>query len=304
MSENAEVVEVVEDADTGAETVEGTEGGEAVEQKEKPFAAWDLPKPEPKIPAHIPYDRFKQVNEERAQFFEDNRAMAARIKELESAQEKASRVPDPDEIDIKDFDNPQDYLRARDKAVAAKIRADIQADTAAREQEQIQARQVQEISHRYITNLQTHAAENPDVMRAKEFFDAYADNINPGVGRELLSDPNVGHVMVRIATDKNLLQQFFQGDETDAKRLINRVSARIDAERELTPKQIAEGGEEAAPQRRTGPAPMRGSVDPRQAILSSLPVRVAPTPARQRLDLYKDADKMTMAQYRKARSGK
>lgn len=306
MSDQTEVIEEVLDADTGAESTEGAEGGEGgehVEQEPKRFAAWDLPKPEPKIPAHIPYDRFKQVNEERQQFFEDNRAMAKRIQELEAAQAKAAEVPDPDEIDPNDFDNPKDFLRARDKAIAAKIRAEIQADIAAKEQAGLQEKQAQEIGQRYMTNLQAHAAENPDVIRAKEFFDTYAANVDPIVGRELLSDPNVGHVMVRLATDQKLLTQFFEGDPAAAIRLINRVSARIDAERELTLRQQAEEGEEPAP-RRAVPAPMRAAVDPRQALLSALPVRVAPTPVRQRLDIYKDADKMSLAQWRKARSGK
>lgn len=301
-NEQTEVVEEAQDADTGAEGTESSEGeGQEGEQEAKAFKAWDLPKPEPKVPTHIPYDRFKQVNEERNQFFDDARTAAAQIKELQAQIDKLSNVPDPDDINPDDFDSPKAYLAARDKALAAKIRAENQADFAAKEQERLQERQLQEIGQRYMTNLQAHAAENPDVLRANEFFDAYAENVDPVVGRELLSDPNVGHVMVRLATNQELLTQFFRADPAAAIRLINRVSARIDAERELTPKQAAAEQGEA---RRGVPAALRTSADPRAALLDSLPVRVAPTPARQRLDIYKDADKMTMAQYRKLRSGK
>ena len=298
--------EIEQDVQEGA-GAEGGEGGqEGKPEAEKPFQAWeDLPKPEPKIPAHIPYDRFKQVNEERAQFFEDNKALGGKIKELEAQIAKLQAVPDPEDLDPDDFPTVKEYLAARDRASAVKIRADLKQELAQEEQQRLQEQQAQAVAQQYASNLERHTAEDPNVPRAKDFFDTYASMIDPEVGRELLSDPNVGHVMVRLATNKELLAKFFQSTPDQAIRLINRVSERIDAERELKPK-VAEGdgaGAQAvaAPPRRPVPAPLQVQTDPRAKILAALPTQIRTPAAPPGVDLYKDAEKMTMAQYRRAR---
>lgn len=318
MSTEAPAQEVIEDefgntvhqdaepkpAATGEEGGEGSgeEGGE-----EKPFHAWDLPKPEPKLPAHVPYDRFKQVNEERTQFFEDNRALAKQLQELEAKLAKLDQVVDPEEIKIEDYDTPQAYLAARDKAVAAKIKAEVAADLTRKEQERVQEQQIQAIAQQFTANLQKHAAEDPNVMKAKDFFDAYAENVPPEVGKELLSDPNVGHVMVRIATNQELLTKFFQSTPDQAIRLINRISARIEAERELKPAASpAEDGAGVTPRRAAPVAPtaLQLPPDPRAKSQAAMPVQVKATPTPGRLDLYRDAENMTMQQWREARRAK
>ena len=271
---------------------------------EKPFQAWDLPKPEPVTPRHVPYDRFAQVNTEKTELFEDNRALAKRNQELQAEIEKLSKVQDPDELDPADFTDPKEYLKAYASAVKAAARAEAKLEIAEREQERVQLAQVQELGSRFQTNLQTQAAEDPNVTAAASFFDQYADQVAPAVGRELLADPNVGHVMVRLATNKGLLQQFFNGTPDQAIRLINRISARIEAERELRPaaSQAEDGVQVDAPASRGVPAPLRlPEADPRTQIRAALPAQVRATPAAGRIDLYKDAENMSMAQYRAAR---
>lgn len=277
------------------------------EGEEKPFRAWELPKPEPVTPKHVPYDRFAQVNTEKTELFEDNRALAKRNQELQAEIEKLSKVQDPDELDPNDFEDPKEYLRAYSKAVATKARAEARQEIAEAEQARLQQAQVQELGARFQTNLQAQAAEDPNVTAAANFFDQYADQVAPAVGRELLADPNVGHVMVRLATDKALLQQFFSGTPDQAIRLINRISARIEAERELRPAASPDedGVQVDAPARRGVPAPLRlPTPDPRAQIRAALPAQVRTTPGAGRIDLYKDAENMSLAQWREARRAK
>lgn len=273
---------------------------------EKPFQAWDLPKPEPTTPRHVPYDRFAQVNTEKTELFEDNRALAKRNQDLQAEIEKLSKVQDPDELKLEDFDSPQAYLAARDKAIVAKVRAEIKADLARDEQERVHAAQIKELGTRFESSLAAQAAEDPNVTAAASFFDQYADQVAPAVGRELLADPNVGHVMVRLATNKDLLGQFFNGTPDQAIRLINRISARIEAERELRPaaSPAEDGVQVDAPARRGVPAPLRlPEPDARAQIRNALPAQVRATPAAGRIDLYRDAENLSMAQWRKARGG-
>jgi hypothetical protein len=296
------IVDDNQDPDLDAPVVDG-EGQPAV-PPEKPFQAWDLPKPEPTTPRHVPYDRFAQVNTEKTELFEDNRALAKRNQELQAEIEKLSNVQDPDELDPNDFADPKEYLKAYSKGVAAKARAEVKQELAESEQDRIQQAQVQELGSRFQTNLQAQAAEDPNVTAAASFFDQYADQVAPAVGRELLADPNVGHVMVRLATNKDLLNQFFSGTPDQAIRLINRISARIEAERELRPaaSPAEDGVPVDTPARRGVPAPLRlPEPDARAQIRNALPAQVRATPAAGRIDLYKDAENMSMAQYRAAR---
>lgn len=277
------------------------------EGEEKPFRAWELPKPEPVTPKHVPYDRFAQVNTEKTELFEDNRALAKRNQELQAEIEKLSKVQDPDELDPNDFADPKEYLKAYASAVKAAARAEAKLEIAEAEQARIQATQSQELETRFKGNLAAQAAEDVNVTAAASFFDQYAGHVNPIVGRELLADPNVGHVMVRLATDKALLQQFFNGTPDQAIRLINRISARIEAERELRP--AASPDEDSvqvdAPVRRGVPAPLRlPTPDPRAQIRAALPAQVRATPGAGRIDLYKDAENMSLAQWREARRAK
>lgn len=276
------------------ETEQESEGESEQESTTEEFKAWDLPKP--KQPNHVPYERFQQVHTEREQFFRDATEMRSKISELEQTIEKLKQVPDPDDIDPTKFDTPQEYLAARDKAIAVKIRAEVAQDLAEREQVALQTQHLQQIGQRYEANLQEQAKEDPNVVKAKAFFDDYADLINPIAGRELLADPHVGRIMLRIATDKKLVQEFFQGSPDSQIRMINRLSARIDTERELKAKSAKAApealdlgdtdGKPAAPPQRRAPVPMQ--------------VKAGATGTRK-FDIYKDADKMTLAQWRKAR---
>lgn len=274
------------------------------EPKEEPFRAWELAKPEPVAPRRVPYDRFAQVNTENTELFEDNRALVKRNQELQAEIEKLSKVQDPDELDPADFTDPKEYLKAYAGAVKAAARAEAKLEIAETEQARVQAAQVQELEARFKGNLAAQAAEDKSVTAAADFFDQYAGHVNPIVGRELLADPNVGHVMVRLATDKALLQQFFSGTPDQAIRLINRISARIEAERELRPaaSPAEDGVQVADPARRGVPAPLRlPDPDPRAQIRAALPAQVRTTPGVGRIDLYKDAENMSLTQYRAAR---
>lgn len=287
--ETTEHTETEQETDVADEqTAEDDESGE-----EKPFRAWELPKPAAKTPHAVPYDRFREVHSEREALFQDNKEMARRLQELEQQIAKANEVPNPDDLNPADFETPQAYLAARDKAIAAKIRADIKAELAQEEQQRIQAQQADQLWSTSQANLTAQAKEDPNVHAAYKFFDDYADQLQPVVGAELLRDPNVGHVMVRIATNKELLTQLFRGTPDQGIRLINRISARIDAERES--KTRAPAGDEV-------PEPLQRTAQPAAARRAPAPIQVKPTGTPKRtFDLYKDADKMTLAQWRKAR---
>jgi len=273
------------------EAVEGADPAPPVEPEA--FRAWDhVKKPEAKEPDNIPYSRFKDVNDERKAFVARSEILETKVAELEARNAELSKVVDPDDLEIGDFATPQEYLKAFQKATVQKARAEFEAAQNEKEQARTVEQQRKEIGERYIANITKATAANPEIGRAKEFFDEHASYVNPEVGRELLSDPNVGEVMHAIATNQDLLTKLFQGTPAEGIRLINRLSARIDAQRDAAP--VGE-----AP---SAPVVVPRAIDPRSAIRASLPHQVKHTaPVDLAGDLIRNAGKMTSAQYRAAR---
>jgi len=207
----------------GQAAPEGGAPTDPAPQDPPPFRAWEA-KREP--PPSIPYSRFVEVNTEATTYRQKAEQLERQIQEL---QARDAKLPaSPDDVKPEDFPNdPQGYLKALTAAVARKTREDaiqeVRQEFQARE---IQAQAVRE-QQTFEASIQEAAKENPDVVAARRFFDEHADKIHPAVARELILDKNVGHLMVRLATDQGLLEKLFQGHPVDAIRMIHGEAALI-----------------------------------------------------------------------------
>ena len=257
------------DVSTSAEG-DANEGGESSEGAPKPFRAWELPEVETKPePSHIPYSRFREVNEERKALDEQLRASEARIAELTSRQEQLESIKSPDDIKIEDYDDPQEYLKARDKAIKAAAVKEIEERWIAREQEKERHNQLIQIDTAYKNNVAEAVKRNPEIQHAVNFLDKHGENLHPAVAYELMTDPNIGELALQITTNPQLLRAVFTADPHQVVRAIQRLSGRIDATSRL-----AAGGE-STPETSTAVLDQIGA---------SVPTKLRSTPAPTRKD--------------------
>lgn len=261
------------------------EGGSGENDPPK-FRAWERATVPPK---HIPYDRFHEVNTEKNQLRTELEQARARLAEIEARQNEVQKVKAPEEIKPEDFETPQEYMAARDQALLAKARSDWEAAQLEREQQRATAQHIESVGQAYSKNLAESIQRNPEIQKASEFFDAYAQQLHPQVAYELMIDENVGELMYDIATDQNLLQEIFRGNPVDAIRKIHKLSARID-------RATRYAGQEARAQSQGVPQALT-----REQIAAGVPARVQPTHKAAPPNVYKDAGKMSMAEYMRAR---
>lgn len=262
---------------------EGAEEGGDTPPEPAPFRAWEH-KPQNKIPDHIPYGRFKEVNEERKEALARVEAYEARLAELQARQEELERVKDPDEINIDDFDDPKEYLKARDKAIRAAAVREIEERFVAREQANIQAQHLKALDDRYVENINKAAERNPEVRAAADFIHEYASHIPPAVAHEIMIDPNAGELLHAIATNQQLLTALFRGNPNDTIRALHKLSAKIDLQNE--------SGSSAAASRSDVEVPR--ALDPKEALKGAVPTQLRPVTTSRR----KDVSKMSASEYR------
>lgn len=209
------------------------ETGAETETEEKPakYKPWELDKQakEDKLKEqHIPYDRFREVNEERKAYAAQLAKYEEELAGYRAKQEQLAKIKTPADIKIEDYESVDQYLADRDEAIKAATVADIEARFNQREQARIEEAQNAVIVDRFNSNIAEATKYNPDIAQAVGFLDQYAHNLHPAVARELLIDENAGEVIHDIVTNQELLTKLFRASPDDAVRMINRLSAKID----------------------------------------------------------------------------
>lgn len=221
-------------ADTAANDTAGS--AENVEQKQeeapakfKPWEKKEEPedKQEKRMPA-IPYDRFREVNEERKAYQAQLAQYEQELAQYREKQEQLARIKTPADIKLEDYDDVEKYLADRDEAIKQAAMTDIETRFMQREQARLEQAQNEAIVDRFAKNVEEATKYNPDIAQAVGFLDQHAHNLHPAVARELLIDENAAEVIHDIVTNQELLTKLFRGSPDDAVRMINRLSAKID----------------------------------------------------------------------------
>lgn len=288
-----DVVETVEaTVDTAVDTA-GSSTEEVVETAPEKFKPWEIKaKDEDEAPADnkrkpsIPYDRFREVNEEK-------KAYAAQLAEYEKElatyrekQEQLAKIKTPADIKIEDYDDVEKYLADRDEAIKAATVADIEGRFQQREIQRLEQQQNEAIVDRFSKNVEEAVKYNPDIAQAVGFLDQHAHNLHPAVARELLIDENAAEVIHDIVTNQELLTKLFRANPDDAVRMINRISAKIDVASRRVDRTAGTDTEVEVPTALTTTA----KVAPKGIPVTVKSGGKAPT---------KDVGKMSLAEYRK-----
>jgi hypothetical protein len=222
-----EVVEVIESPNTNE--VESNEPEVVVEDKPEKFEPWKI-KPESKTPESIPYERFKEINDERKAYQSKLEEYESKIASIESEKEKLDKIKGPEDINIADYDDVDAYMKDVIAATKRAAVADVERNYQEREMRRVEEAKNTEIVTRFQSNIEEASKYNPDILEAVNFLDQYAGSINPRIARELLLDENAGEVIHDIVTDQALLNKLFKGDVDEFIRTIHKMSAMMDKE--------------------------------------------------------------------------
>lgn len=263
--------------------VESSESTEAVEKEQK-FKPWTIKK-EKETEDHIPYSRFREVNEERKAYASRLEKLEADLAKYTEREKVLEKIKGPEDIDIANYTDPNEYLKDLTKATKEQAIREVEERFLAREQEKIREQRQKEIVSQYESNMAKAIEHNPEVKEAAAFLDQYAKNIHPDIAYELLMDENVGELIYNITTDQDLLRELFKGNPTDFIRKLHKMSAKIDRG-SSTPAQVKNKEVEV-------PAALK------KDIAKGIPAQVKGSNRAT-----KDPSKMTMAEYRAWRSGK
>lgn len=220
--ESTESVETTEPV----ETAESTEPAESAEEpkKEEGFKPWK------KTPEqnHIPYSRFKEVNEERKEYERQLQEAKARIAEYEASKKQLESITNPDDLDPNNYQDAKSYLKAYSEAIKAQaIKATKEQMQAEMEERQNKA-QITAIQNKYTQVYNEAIKENPEIAEADAYLGTVVNRIHPTVLKELLSDDNSAYVVHHIATNEAALQQLLNGDPYATVKMIGQISNYID----------------------------------------------------------------------------
>lgn len=283
-----DVQETVVDTDTSGSDTGESDNAEVVAEDAKPakFEPWKI-KTEAKIPDSIPYDRFKEINDERTAYKNRLEQYEAELAAIKAEKEKLAKIKGPEDINIADYDDVDQYMKDVIEATKRTAIAEVEKNYQEREMRRVEEARATEIVKSFQDNIAEAAKYNPDVEEAARFIDSYADSIDPRIAKELLIDENAGELIYDIVTDQALLNKMFKGDVDDFIRTMHKMSARIDKEARR-----AGGIVTATAKKDTTPVPT--ALDKKAAIKKSIPSTIKGD-ARTTT---KDPDKMSMAEFK------
>lgn len=223
LEQNNEVVE----PEASAEVAENAE-----EQK-KP----EIERPWKTKVESIPYDRFKEVNDERKSYRDRAAELEARIRAMEeaAAKNKLPEIKSVDDIDPNSFKNDKgelDYLawlKAREefvqKETLKRFREDAEKERNAERAQEFERR----ISSDFNAKMQESAKTNPEIVEAINWFgNTFADKLSPSIRYAMVTDENGPDLIYHLATDgQDIMQQIARGDEIGAIKAMAKWSAKF-----------------------------------------------------------------------------
>lgn len=250
------------------EIIENVELPEVPDEPETPaYRAWETEEAKEKeLPQHIPYNRFKEVNDERKTYLTRLEEAESKLAQYQEREEQVKKIKSPDDIKIENYTDPALYLK--DLTEATKYQAVLEVEERQRERDRQKAidDKVKATNNLFTTNVNEAVKRNPDIKNAHAWFDKVADNIHPVVAYELMIDENVGELMYDIATNQDLVNEMFTSDPQSFIRKLHKMSARINREERYS----GERPTERDPNRTTTPR----ALDKREQIRSSIPSTV------------------------------
>ena len=218
----ADVEEVVDNVDVNTDVEDtGDNETEVVEVKAEPekFRPWKTKQPE-----LIPYDRFKAVTEEKNHAASRIAQLEAEINNLKSKEIDPKELKALKDIKVTDYNDPEEFLRDRDAALAREI----EQRYIAREQQKLEAQKQQVMIDSYQKTISEAITRDPEIKDATDFFHSIAPNINDAIIYELINDENAGELIYDITTNQELLNEMFTGNPADVIRKIHKMSGKID----------------------------------------------------------------------------
>lgn len=210
---------------------------EVKEETTKKVEPWKQPKPEAKVPDRIPYDRFKDVVDEKNVYLNKSMELERKLAELETRQKELTTVKMPEDIKIEDYtpETVGDYLRDLQIATKNQTIKEVEERYIAREQERIAKEHHEAFVGQYANKIEESAKYNPDIKEAALYLEQM---LAPETGHvlhsdlvyELMIDENAGELIYDIVTDEDLLKELFESNPKDMIRKIHKMSAKIDRE--------------------------------------------------------------------------
>lgn len=269
-----------ETVDTKVETDNDNESDnkpsdDKVEEKEE-FKPWKKVAEKKEVDV-VPYQRFKEINDERKAYQSKLEEYERELAELKSAKEKIEKIKGPEDINIGDYDDVDSYMKDVIEATKRAAIADVERNYQEREIQRVREAQSAEIVSNFQKNVEESIKYNPEIKEAVSFIDNYADQLDPRIAKELLLDENAGEVIYDIVTNQDLLTKLFKGDTDDVIRLIHKMSAKIDKGSRTEPK---------SEEREVPTALVKETLRPK-------------TFKSESKSTTKDPEKMTIAEYRK-----
>lgn len=228
-----------ETVDTKVETDNDNESDnkpsdDKVEEKEE-FKPWKKVAEKKEVDV-VPYQRFKEINDERKAYQSKLEEYERELAELKSSKEKIEKIKGPEDINIGDYDDVDSYMKDVIEATKRAAIADVERNYQEREIQRVREAQSAEIVSNFRKNVGESIKYNPEIKEAVSFIDNYADQLDPRIAKELLLDENAGEVIYDIVTNQDLLTKLFRGDTDDVIRLIHKMSAKIDKGNGTEPK--------------------------------------------------------------------
>lgn len=212
-----------------SESFESTEPEVGEEHEVKPV---EKPWQKNKVPEHIPYDRFREVNEKKRVAEEKLAEYEAKLAAYESAQNKTKSIETVDElsnllqggeIDLSTYN--REVIKLAQKEFRQELELEKERDRIVKIEKDIQDSfndKVTKATDRY-----------PDIKEAVEHLSQYANYIPAEVRYAMLTDDNVADVIYEIASDEELLKFVLTANPIDVHRKIARISAKYDKREEI-----------------------------------------------------------------------
>lgn len=203
-----------------------------IDEEEKEVKPVEKPWQKNKVPEHIPYDRFREVNEKKRIAEEKLSEYEAKLAAYEASQNKTKSIENVDELSELltngEIDLPT-YNREILKLAQKEFRQELEIE---KEKERI-AKIEKDIMDSFNDKITKAIERYPDIKDAVSHLDQYAKYIPSEVRYALVSDDNLADVIYEIASDEELLKFVLTANPIDVHRKIARISAKYDKREEI-----------------------------------------------------------------------
>lgn len=210
----SEVTETYESPEVESESTEN-------EVEEKPVERpWRKKEPE-----SIPYNRFREVNEERKELERRLSEYETRLKSFEESKAKVSEINSIEDLNAK---MSELSIEEYNSHLITLARKQFEQETEKRqEQERIQKFE-KDLNDNFMSKVERASKSNPEVKDAVEYLGQYAQRIPPQTRYAMLTDDNAGEVIFEIATNPELLNFVMTANPIDVARKIAKLSSKYD----------------------------------------------------------------------------